>query len=144
LQKLLEDPKSPNAAKNVAAWLAATRHYRWVGLYEVSRTEIGMIACTGEAPPAFPRFPVTRGLCGAAVASAAIVNVGDVQNDPRWLTTFGSTRSEIIAPLFAADARVVGLIDVESNTLNAFTPADEQFLSLCAKIIPALFQPIQK
>ena len=127
-------------AKQIADWIAGERHYRWVGLYEVTPAEIGMISCSGSTPPAFPRFPVSRGLCGAAVATASIVNVGNVQADPRWLTTFGSTRSEIIVPVFAANSRVAALIDVESDSLNAFSESDEQFLSHCATIISSLFQ----
>jgi L-methionine (R)-S-oxide reductase len=126
-------------AKRVAEWIAANRGYRWVGIYEVTAMDIGMIACTGSTPPAFPRFPVSRGLCGAAVASKSTVNVGNVQEDPRCLTTFGSTRSEIIVPVFASDSRVVGLVDVESDALNAFERADETFLADCAAVIAPLF-----
>lgn len=127
------------AAKGIADCIASARHYRWVGLYEVTPREIGILACTGGAAPAFPRFPLTRGLCGAAVAARSVVNVGNVQEDPRWLTTFGTTRSEIIAPVLSDDARVVGLIDVESNQLDAFGAEDEQFLERCAARIMALF-----
>jgi L-methionine (R)-S-oxide reductase len=129
----------PNATKNVAEWIAANRGYRWVGIYEVTPSDIGMIACTGSTPPAFPRFPVSRGLCGAAVASKSTVNVGNVQEDPRWLTTFSSTRSEIIVPVLAPDSRVLGLIDVESDALNAFDRSDETFLADCAAVIAPLF-----
>jgi L-methionine (R)-S-oxide reductase len=143
LPPLQELPSGSNertrAAKRVADWIAVNRGYRWVGIYEVTETEIGMIACTGSTPPAFPRFPVSRGLCGAAVASKSTVNVGNVQEDPRWLTTFGSTRSEIIVPVFTLDSRVVGLIDVESDALNAFDRADETFLTDCAAVIAPLF-----
>jgi L-methionine (R)-S-oxide reductase len=140
LQSILNEKLNrTQTAKRIAYWIASEKHYRWVGLYEVTSTEIGMIVCTGSAPPEFPRFSVSRGLCGAAVATKAVVNVGNVQEDPRWLTTFGSTRSEIIAPVLAGDSRVVGLIDVESDSLNAFTDRDEQFLLACAKIIPSVF-----
>jgi len=128
-----------NAAKRIADWIADVRRYRWVGLYEVTPTEIGMIACTGSAPPAFPRFPIARGLCGAAVAAKSVVNVGSVQEDPRWLTTFGTTRSEIIVPLILDRTRVVGLIDVESDQLNAFGSEDERFLTECAALSGQLF-----
>lgn len=138
LKVLLKTGCGPaSTAKRIAGWIAQQRNYRWVGLYEVTATEIGMIACTGSTPPAFPRFPASRGLCGAAVASKSVVNVGNVQEDARWLTTFGSTRPEIIAPVVRGGA-VVGLIDVESDALNAFGEIDEQFLSHCATIITSL------
>ena len=41
--------------------------YRWVGLYEVTDTEIGAIAWTGTVTPAFPRFPRDKGLNGVAI-----------------------------------------------------------------------------
>jgi L-methionine (R)-S-oxide reductase len=136
---LVESADRSAKAKRAADWIANERHYRWVGLYEVTPIKIGMIACTGTTPPAFPRFSTSRGLCGAAVSSKSIVNVGNVQADPRWLTTFGSTRSEIIVPAFAHDSRVAGLIDAESDSLNAFSEPDEQFLAHCATIISSLF-----
>ena len=142
LQTILRaNPDRARAAKRIADWIAGVRHYRWVGLYEVTPREIGMIACSGAAAPAFPRFPVAQGLCGAAVAARSVVNVGNVREDPRWLTTFGTTRSEIIVPMFSDGARVVGLIDVESNQPNAFGPDDQRFLEQCAARITPLFLP---
>jgi len=133
------NPGRALTAKRIADWIAAECHYRWVGLYEVTPTEIGMIACTGTTPPAFPRFPASRGLCGAAVATKSVVNVGNVQEDPRWLTTFGTTRSEIIVPVLIGRAQIVGLIDVESDQLNAFSEDDERFLAKCASLLTPLF-----
>lgn len=135
---LLANPDRVRAAKRIADWIAGVRHYRWVGLYEVTPREIGMIACSHTAAPAFPRFPVAQGLCGAAVAARSVVNVGNVREDPRWLTTFGTTCSEIIAPVLSG-ARVVGLIDVESNQLNAFGAEDERFLEQSAARMTQLF-----
>jgi L-methionine (R)-S-oxide reductase len=140
LQTLLDrSTDCAQASKQVAESIAAERNYRWVGLYSVSKTQIAMIACTGKTPPAFPALPVTQGLCGAAVAERQIVNVGEVQNDPRWLTTFGSTRSEIIVPVYRLDGSVTGLIDVESDQLDAFSKDDERFLSSCAPLLLLLF-----
>jgi len=140
LQTILRaNPDRTHAAKRIADWIAGVRHYRWVGLYEVTSREIGMIACSGTAAPAFPRFPVAQGLCGAAVAARSVVNVGNVREDPRWLTTFGTTCSEIIAPVLSDGARVVGLIDVESNQLNAFGAEDERFLEQSAARMTQLF-----
>jgi GAF domain-containing protein len=98
-----------------------------------------MIACTGTTPPAFPRFPISRGLCGAAVSAGAVVNVGNVQEDARWLTTFGTTRSELIVPVLSDSAGVVGLIDVESDQLNAFGAEDQHFLEQCVAHLASLF-----
>ena len=136
---ILGSSERAQTPKRVAETISAERRYRWVGLYEVTPAEIGMIACTGTAPPAFPRFPVSEGLCGAAVALRSIINVGNVQEDSRWLTTFGTTRSEIIVPVLASHGGVAGLIDIESDQLNAFSREDEHFLSSCAPLLLPLF-----
>lgn len=136
LRELLRGtPDRALAAKSVAEAIAGERGYRWVGIYEVTAADIGMIACTGSTPPAFPRFPLSKGLCGSAVALRSVVNVDNVQEDPRWLTTFGTTRSEIIVPIITAAGQVIGLIDVESDRLNAFSRDDEGFLTSCAPIL---------
>jgi len=83
-----------------------------------------------------PPFPCIERLCGSAVASRKTVLVGDVTKDPRYLTTFGSTRSEIVIPVIRADTgSVVALIDAESERLTAFTGEDQILLEKCAAAI---------
>ena len=62
------------------------------------------------------------------------------REDPRYLTTFGSTRSEIVVPVMDAAGRVTGLIDVEREHENAFRDEDMQFLQSCAGEILPLFR----
>ena len=102
--------------------------YRWVGIYAVGRSEISVIGWSGPEPPAHPRFPKELGLCGAAAASGSSVLVNDVASDPRYLTTLGNTRSEIVVPVKRATGQVVGLIDVESDRVDAFGKEDERLL----------------
>jgi hypothetical protein len=56
-------------AAGIAEAIRRSGGYRWVGLYEVSEDEIANLAFDGPGAPDHPRFPVTRGLSGAAVAS---------------------------------------------------------------------------
>jgi L-methionine (R)-S-oxide reductase len=74
------------------------------------------------------------------VASGKTVVVGDVREDPRYLTAFGSTRSEIIVPVLDRVGRkVVGTIDVESEEVDAFLEEDRAALERCAVALAALF-----
>jgi L-methionine (R)-S-oxide reductase len=113
--------------------------YRWVGIYDVDNDEIRIAAWTGPELPAHPRFPASEGLCGAAAASRETVVVGDVRHDPRYLTTFGTTRSEIVVPVIS-DGRVVGLVDVESDRVDAFGTADQKRLERAAAVIEPLWR----
>ena len=125
-------------ALEVARVIKVARAYRWVGLYDVTPEEIVAVAWTGSDPPAYPRFPVTKGLSGTAVATREPVVVQDVAADPRYLRTFGSTCAEAIFPV-TIDGRVVGTIDVESDRANAFGSEDEEFLKTCTQILKPLW-----
>jgi L-methionine (R)-S-oxide reductase len=128
-------------ATGVARAIRRAGTYRWVGLYEVTEDEIVNLAFDGLGVPAHPRFPVTQGLSGTAVASGETVVVGDVSKDPRYLTAFGSTRSEIIVPIVGcAGRKVVGTIDVESEKVDAFTEEDRAALERCAAAAAKLFE----
>jgi len=123
-------------ARALAEAIRRARDYRWVGLYDVTASEIAAIAWTGSDPPEFPRFPVTKGLNGAAVRDRKPVVVQDVTTDPRWLTTFGTTRAEAIFPvLLSPDGPAVGTIDVESDRVGAFTDDDKAFLMHAAEVL---------
>jgi L-methionine (R)-S-oxide reductase len=124
-------------AERIADAIRRWGRYRWVGIYELDGDEIAVVGWSGPGEPAHPRFPATHGLCGAALASGAPVVVDDVTVDSRYLTTFGSTRSEIVVPIFET-GEVVGLIDVESDAVAAFMDVDRSFLERCASALAPL------
>jgi len=98
----------------------------------VLASEIAVIAWSGPQAPTHPRFPIAKGLNGACVATRKPVIVQDVASDPRYLTTIGGTRGEMIQPVLDQSG-VAGTIDVESERVNAFSRRDEQLLEECAK-----------
>ncbi len=131
------------ALANAAALIRSSADYRWVGLYDVDHTAglVRNVTWSGPGAPEHPTFPLTKGLTSAAIAQKQIVNVGDVTADPRYLTAFGTTRSEIIVPVFDADGKsVVGTIDVESEQPNAFNTDIQELLHACSVVIRPLWQ----
>jgi GAF domain-containing protein len=132
---VLAGARKPEQLAQVAEMIRAACDYRYVAIYKIVRGEFVIVAKTGECPPAYPRFPVTQGLAGAAVESKQAVMVGDVHKDARYLPTFGSTNSEIVVPVITEADKVVGMIDVESEKLDAFTEDDKDFLEHVAFII---------
>ncbi len=121
--------------KKVAEMIRATRNYRWVGIYKITKDDFVILAGTGNEPPAYPRFPITQGLCGAALESGKSIIVGDVHKDARYLPTFHSTRSEIIVPMRNEHRHTLGMLDAESDEVNAFGEEDRQFLERAAGLI---------
>jgi len=119
---------TPKRTRQIAEMIRVARNYRWVGVYKIVKKDFVILAGTGNEPPAYPRFPITQGLCGAALESGKPVIVGDVHHDPRYLPTFHTTRSEIIVPMTNENRHILGMLDAESEKLNAFGEEDRQFL----------------
>ena len=141
LQRLADSGGSrAEKAREAARIIRELGSYRWTGMYDVSAQEIAVIAWNGPEAPTYPRFPVTKGLNGAAVSSKKPVIVQDVASDPRYLTTIGGTRGEMIQPIIDGRGAVVGTIDVESDRVNAFSTRDEQLLAACAASLLWLWQ----
>src|SRR4051812_24830233 len=126
---------SKERIKKVAAMIQAARGYRWVAIYRVTKKEFVILTQTGDEPPAFPRFPLTQGLCGAAFESHKTILVNDVSKDPRHLPGFHNSKSEIIVPMVNEHKEIVGMIDVDSDKKNAFGPEDRKFLERAAGLM---------
>ena len=121
-------------AKRLAEMIRKLGDYRWVGVYDVGAETVSLIAWSGAEAAEHPSFPVSEGLTGAAIQERRAVIVGDVRADPRYLTTFGSTLSEIIVPVLSpGGGGVIGTVDVESDQLNHFSSSDQQMIERCAE-----------
>src|SRR5882672_7390897 len=122
--------------KQVVEMIRAARGYRWVGVYKIIKNEFVILAETGSEPATYARFPITQGLCGAALDSGKPIIVGDVHKDLRYLPAFHTTRSEIVVPMRNNEhRRILGMLDVESDKLNAFSEEDRQFLERAGGLI---------
>jgi L-methionine (R)-S-oxide reductase len=142
---LLAARKSPETVKRVAEMVRAERRYRWVGIYKIVRNDFVIVAGTGDRPPTYPRFPITQGLCGAAAEARETLIVGDVRKDARWLPAFWTTQSEIVVPIMSEkNGRVLGVIDAESDKLDAFSDDDRDFLEHVAVLMAGKLHTAKK
>jgi L-methionine (R)-S-oxide reductase len=121
--------------KQLVEMIRSARDYRWVAVYKIIKNEFVILAETGNEPAAYARFPISQGLCGAALDSGKPIIVGDVHKDPRYLPVFHTTRSEIILPMRNDHRHVLGMLDAESDKLNAFDDEDLQFLERAGGLI---------
>jgi L-methionine (R)-S-oxide reductase len=106
-------------------------HYSWIGIYLVDGNDLVLGPWKGPQATEHVRIPVGQGVCGAAAASGQTEVVDDVNADPRYLSCFPSTRSEIVVPI-AHEGRVVGEIDIDSDRPAAFGDDDRAFLERIA------------
>ena len=76
-------------------------------------------------------IPLGEGITGAAAASRQPILAGDVRADPRYLSALDAVRAELTAPMLVR-GKLVGVIDLQSTRLNAFSEQDRALLTLIA------------
>lgn len=76
-------------------------------------------------------IPLGEGITGAAAASRLPILVDDVRTDPRYLNALDAVRSELAVPMLAR-GRLVGVIDVQSTKVAAYSEQDRAMLRLIA------------
>ncbi len=72
-----------------------------------------------------------EGLVGWAALHKEAVLVADVSKDPRYIDLVADARSEMVIPMLIKD-RCIGVFDLESPELDAFTKEHKELLTLLA------------
>jgi phosphoserine phosphatase RsbU/P len=78
-----------------------------------------------------PRVRLGEGLVGYAALHREAVLVPDVSQDPRYIPVVADVKSELAIPMLLKD-RCIGVFDLESPELDAFTKRDVEILTLLA------------
>jgi sigma-B regulation protein RsbU (phosphoserine phosphatase) len=78
-----------------------------------------------------PRVRLGEGLVGYAALHREPVLVRDVSQDPRYINLVPDVRSELAIPMLLKD-RCIGVVDLESPELDAFSKRDVEILTLLA------------
>ena len=76
-------------------------------------------------------IPLGEGLTGIAAQTRETVLSGDVRKDPNYLPALDAVRSELAAPMIAR-GKLVGVIDLQSTSLNAYSEYDKMLVHLLA------------
>ena len=109
-------------------------HYSWVGIYLVQANTLHLTAWQGAQATEHIDIPIGEGICGSAAQSGRTEIINDVSTDPRYLSCFLSTKSEIVVPISKNDV-ILGEIDIDSDIPAAFTPEDKQLLEKIADML---------
>lgn len=99
----------------------------WTGFYRVVGPELLKIG-PYQGGHGCLVIPFSRGVCGAAARTGEIQNVPDVDAFPDHIACASSTRSELVLPVWNGAGKLLGVLDLDSNTAAAFTKADEDWL----------------
>lgn len=103
-------------------------HYDWVGFYfrngDKEELKLGPYAGT---PTDHTIIPFGKGICGQVALSNQNFVVPDVTAQDNYIACSITVKAEIVVPLFK-NGENIGQIDIDSNTPDPFTEADERFL----------------
>ncbi|WP_235841494.1 GAF domain-containing protein [Cereibacter azotoformans] len=101
----------------------------WTGFYRVTEPEVLKIG-PYQGSHGCLVIPFGRGVCGAAARTGEIQLVPDVEAFPDHIACSSSTRSEIVLPVRNGEGRLLGVLDLDSNTPAAFTEEDARSVPL--------------
>jgi sigma-B regulation protein RsbU (phosphoserine phosphatase) len=108
--------------------------YRTFGILLLNETtnmlEMKLAVRYGEENSA-KNIKLGEGLVGWAAQYKEPLLVSDVSKDPRYINLVEDVRSELVIPMLIKD-RVIGVFDLESPELNAFSKENKELLTLLA------------
>mmetsp|Transcript_13574 Transcript_13574/g.49359 ORF Transcript_13574/g.49359 Transcript_13574/m.49359 type:complete len:167 (+) Transcript_13574:40-540(+) len=118
-------------------------HFHWTGFYRVVAPELLKIG-PYQGGHGCLTIPFSRGICGAAARTRETQLVPNVHERSDHIACASSTNSEIVVPVVGAKGgngnerhadRLLAVLDVDSDDLNAFSVADKQLLeAVCAML----------
>lgn len=108
-------------------------YYNWVGFYfrNGDKEELKLGPYVGE-PTDHTIIPFGKGICGQVAVSNQNFVVPDVAAQDNYIACSITVKAEIVIPIFV-DGENIGQIDIDSNTPDPFTEADERFLEFVCK-----------
>ncbi len=115
--------------------------FDWSGFYIMRGEVLEVGPYLGPETP-HTRIELNSGICGAAASKKQSIVVDDVNADPRFLACSLTTRSEIVVPLMDGD-KVLGEIDIDSNTPSYFTDDDRTMLEQVASAVVARLKVLE-
>lgn len=104
----------------------------WVGFYLMSGN--GLVLGPFQGKPACVRIAKGKGVCGTAAAEKRTVIVPDVHAFPGHIACDPDSRSEIVVPMLH-DGNLVGVLDLDSKSVNSFDAIDAEYLEKVVKIL---------
>ncbi len=110
---------------------------------DTGRIEIEVWIGAGTEDDASHGLALGHGITGWCVLNHRSLLVPDVTTEPRYIAVRPTARCEMAAPIQDGD-QVIGVIDLESDRVGGFTPADltllEQFAAETARVLQRLWE----
>lgn len=126
---------------NTAALLNSRfKDINWIGFYLTDPKDSSETLWLGpfQGLPACTMIPFSKGVCGTAAAQKKTMRISDVDQFPGHIVCDSRSRSEVVVPLIKNNV-VLGVLDVDSASLNRFDEDDQKFFEEAVQILMKKF-----
>ncbi len=121
--------------ENVASYVRKVCPYELFAilLYSEKKKDLRIRFAIGHREEVVKNFAagLGEGITGTAAATREPVLVADVRQDPRYLNSLDAVRAELAVPMITRQ-KLVGIIDVQSTRVGAYSEYDRAMLRLIA------------
>ena len=101
----------------------------WVGFYLYQADAAELILGPFQGKVACMHIKVGQGVCGTAFANKEVLRVANVHEFAGHIACDSASNSEIVLPLHNAAGDLIGVLDIDSPSLDRFSQADEAVLA---------------
>jgi L-methionine (R)-S-oxide reductase len=112
--------------------------FDWTGFYRVTEPNLLKIG-PYQGGHGCLVIPFSRGVCGAAARENKTQLVADVETFEGHIACASSTRSELVIPVSNAKGRLLGVLDIDSDQLGAFSQNDADHMGA---LLDLVFAPV--
>ncbi len=128
---VLERVEAMSGLGEISSEILSSMGFLWVGYYLVKDGVLVLGPYSG--PPACEQIRYGKGVCGTAWAEARTIIVPDVEEFPGHIACSSLSRSEIVVPVFSG-GEVIGVLDIDSESLDTFDEVDALWLEKVAEL----------
>lgn len=136
LQGLMTGRWTTDLANTTALLNSRFKDINWIGFYLVDLQESAETLWLGpfQGLPACTMIPFSKGVCGAAASQKKTMRIADVDQFPGHIVCDSRSRSEVVVPMIYQE-KVIGVLDVDSASLNRFSEDDQKFFEEAVHIL---------
>ncbi len=121
------------------ATICAILHHKfplffWTGFYLINNENGELEVNTYQGPLACLRLKKDTGVCWASLNSKETVIVDDVHKFDGHIACNPLSKSEIVVPVMSNN-NIIGVLDIDSDKLNAFDEIDSTYLNRIVSLI---------
>lgn len=120
------------------ATICAVLHHKmpyffWTGFYLLK--EDHLVVGNYQGPVACLELARYQGVCWESIRSDKTIVVADVHQFEGHIACDSRSKSEIVVPLHDPNGMILGVLDVDSESLNSFDETDAEWLGKIIKLI---------